>query len=250
MEVNMLPLKTDMSIYKKFEFENPAVGIKYSHEKPEGIELLDKQLALCEMVKEAYRRNKPFYFTKENENCVGRMVLGMQEESPSASTGQIGVEFGIYQDARANRNVYRHQWSLEKGVVKYVIYSPVDQLTFEPDLMIIMATVPQAEIIMRAMSYSTGEIWSSQMAGVGACSWFYAYPFLTGKVNYTVTGLTFGNKAKEILPAGWMLIAIPFQWIPTITRNLNEMEWVLPAYTDGREKFFEREMRVIKDVSK
>lgn len=246
----MQPLKTDMSIYKKFEFENPAVGIKYSYEKPEGIELLDKQLALCEMVKEAHQRNKPFYFTKENENCVGRLVLGMQEGGGSGATGQIGVEFGIFQDARANRNIYRNQWTLEKGVIQYVIYSPVDLLTYEPDLLLIMATVGHAEIIMRAMSYSTGEIWSSQLTGVGACSWLYAYPFLSGKVNYTITGMSFGMKAKEILPAGWMLISIPYQWIPTITRNLNEMEWVLPAYTDGREKFFEREMRVMKGFTK
>ena len=112
----MLPLKTDMSIYKKFEFENPAVGIKYTHEKPEGIEPLDKQLALCEMVREAHRRNKPFYFTKENENCVGRMVLGMQEGGSAPNPGQIGVEFGIFEDARANRNVYQHQWKYGPSV--------------------------------------------------------------------------------------------------------------------------------------
>lgn len=241
----MLPLKTDMSIYKKFEFEKPAVGIKYTHEKPEGIELLDKQLALCEMVKEAHQRNEPFYFTKENENCVGKMVLGMVAGGASAATGQIGVDFEIFQDARANRNIYRHQWNLEPGVIQYVIYSPVDQLTYEPDILFIFATVPQAEILLRAMSYSTGEVWSSQMTGVGACSWFYAYPVLTGKVNFTVTGLSFGMKAKEIFPPGWMMISIPYQWIPTITRNLNEMKWVLPAYTDGREKFFERERRVM-----
>jgi uncharacterized protein (DUF169 family) len=246
----MQALKTDMSIYKKFEFEHPVVGIKYTHEKPEGIEQLDKQLALCEMFTETHRRNSPFYFTRENENCVGRSVLGMQEGDSMPNTGQIGVDFGIFQDARANRNIYRHQWSLEKGVVKYVIYSPVDQLTYEPDLLLITATVPQAEIILRAMSYSTGEIWTTQLTGVGACSWVYAYPVLTGKVNYMVTGLTFGMKAKEIFPAGWMLIAIPYHWIPTITANLNEMEWVLPAYSDGREKFFEREMRVMKGVTK
>jgi hypothetical protein len=27
------------------------------------------------------------------------------------------------------------------------------------------------------------------------------------------------------------------------------MEWVLPAYTDGREKFFEREASVMKKIA-
>jgi hypothetical protein len=67
-------------------------------------------------------------------------------------------------------------------------------------------------------------------------------------VNYTVTGLAFGMKAKQVFPEGWMLISIPYQWIPTITRNLREMEWVLPSYTDGREKFLEREKRVFEEA--
>ena len=246
----MRPLQTDLSSFEKFEFENPAVGIMYSHEKPAGIELLDGKFALCEMVTEAHRRNEPFYFTKENEDCVGRMMLGMEEWGPSFGTGQIGVELGIFQDARANRNLYREQYMLEQGVIQYVAYSPVDLLTFEPDILLITAAIPQAEIILRAMSYSTGELWATKMTGVGACSWLYAYPYVTGKVNYSITGLSFGMKAKEIMPAGWILISIPYHWIPTIVQNLKEMEWVLPSYTDGREKFYEREMRVMKGVSK
>jgi len=47
-----------------------------------------------------------------------------------------------------------------------------------------------------------------------------------------------------------MLITIPYQWIPTITHNLHEMEWVLPSYTDGREKFLEREHKLFEEAQK
>jgi uncharacterized protein (DUF169 family) len=241
----MRPPQTDLSIYKKFNFEKPPVGFKYEFNKPEGIELLDKSLSLCEMIKEAQQRSTPFYFTKENENCAGKLVLGMVESPPGSATGQIGVDFEIFQDARANRSLYRYQLNLEPGIVKYVACSALDKLTFEPDLLVLMATVSQAEIVMRAMSYSTGEMWSSKLTSVGACTWVYAYPYLSGKVNFTITGLSFGMKAKEVFPEGWMLISIPYQWIPTITQNLNEMKWVLPSYTDGREKFMEREKRIM-----
>jgi uncharacterized protein (DUF169 family) len=244
------PLQADLLIFEKFEFEKPAVGIMYSHQKPEGLEQLDESFALFEMITVVHRTNKPFYVTKENENCIGRMVLGMQEGGSRANIGQIGVDFGIFQDARANRNIYRHQYKLEPGVTKYAAFSPLDQLAFEPDLLLITATIPQAEIILRAMSYSTGEIWSTQMTGVGGCGWLYAYPYITGNLNYTVTGLSFGMKAKEVMPPGWMLISIPYQKIPTIVQNLKEMEWILPSYTDGREKFLEREMRIMKGVLK
>jgi uncharacterized protein (DUF169 family) len=241
----MRPLQSDLSIYSKFNFENPPVGIKYLIDRPEGIEQLDKSLPLCEMLKEAHQRGTPFYFTKENENCVGKLVMGMLATSPTSGSGQIGVEFEIFQEARANRNLYQYQPKLPNGIANYVAYSPLDKLTFEPDLLLLMATVSQTEILMRAMSYSTGELWLSKLTGVGACSWFYAYPYLSGKVNYAITGLSFGMKAKEVFPEGWVLISIPYQWIPTITKSLNEMKWVLPAYTDGREKFLEREKRVM-----
>lgn len=73
----MRPLQTDLSIWKKFNFEKPPVGVKFLFEKPEGIELLDKKLALCEMLPEAHQRKTPFYFTKEQENCFGKAALGM-----------------------------------------------------------------------------------------------------------------------------------------------------------------------------
>ena len=64
-----------------------------------------------------------------------------------------------------------------------------------------------------------------------------------------ITGLTFGMKAKEVFPEGWILISIPYHWIPIITQNLQEMKWVLPSYTDGREKFLEREKRVFEEAA-
>jgi uncharacterized protein (DUF169 family) len=247
----MKPLKTDLSIYKKFNFQHSPVGVKYLYNRPEGIEQLDNSMPVCEMIKEAQQRGTPFYITKDNENCIGKSALGMLEQPApsSAGSGEIGVKLGIFQEARANRKLYQHQPKMPNGI-KYVVFSPLDKLSFEPDLLFLMATVSQAEIVMRAMSYSTGEIWSSNMSGVGACSWLFVYPYVSGKVNYVVTGMGFGMKARQVFPEGWMLIIIPYNWIPTITKSLEEMEWVLPSYTDGREKFMERDKRIKAELFK
>jgi hypothetical protein len=55
--------------------------------------------------------------------------------------------------------------------------------------------------------------------------------------------------AKRVFEEGWMLVSIPYNWIPTITRNLQEMEWVLPSYTDGRAEFLKREKRVFDEAA-
>jgi len=245
----MRPLQTDLSIYSKFNFEKPPVGVKFLLHKPEGIEQLDKSLAFCEMIKEAQQRGTPFYFTKENEDCVGKLPLGMEEMPPFAESGQIGPKFEIFQEPRANSRLYQYLPKFPKGTVNYVALSPLDKLTFEPDLLILMTTPSQAEIVLRAMSYSTGEIRETKTTGVLGCAWLYVYPYQSGKVNYMITGLTFGMKAKEVFPEGWILISIPYHWIPIITQNLQEMKWVLPSYTDGREKFLEREKRVFEEAA-
>jgi uncharacterized protein (DUF169 family) len=90
----------------------------------------------------------------------------------------------------------------------------------------------------------------STTTGVLGCAWVYLYPYRSGKVNYTVTGLAFGMKSKQVFEEGQILISIPYQWLPTITQNLNEIKWVLPSYTEGREKFLERERANLEELER
>jgi len=90
----MRPLQTDLSIYQKFDFERPPVGVKFLFFRPEGMEPLamDKNLSFCEMLVEAQKTANPFYFgTENNETCVGKILLGMQDMEPFAESGQIGA---------------------------------------------------------------------------------------------------------------------------------------------------------------
>ncbi len=246
----MIPLKTDFSIYKKLGLERPAVGMKYCFNQPEGIKQLDKSLALCEMVKEAQQRSAPFYFTKENEECAGKNALGMDETSAAAMAGQIGGGGRIFQDDRANSNliysVYANFPKVVPGTINYVACAQLYRLTYEPDLLVIVGTAEQAEIVMRATAYTTGELYRSVVSTVFACASLYVYPYQTGNVNYVVTGMTFGMRCKEVYPSGLVLIVIPYQWIPAVTQSLNAMTWVPEAFTVGRDKFVEYEKKVVE----
>ncbi len=246
----MRALSQDLSIYRELNLAKPPVGVKFSIPRPEGIQQIERSLPFCEMINEAQKRNEPFYFTKDNEDCVGKVALGMVEMEVAVEGGLIGPGFGIYQEPRANNALYRHVYTFNRGMVNYVTFATLDTLTFDPDLLILITTPGQAEIVMRAVSYSTGDPWESKLTHALGCSWIYIYPFQTGKVNYLITGMTFGAKAKQIFEEGQILIIIPYQKIPMVTQNLKEMEWVLPAYTDGREKFLEREAQVFAEAEK
>ena len=245
----MRPLQTDLSIYSKFNFERPPVGIKYFFDKPEGIERLDKQLGLCEMVKEAQRRGTPFYFSREEENCVGKMFLGMRGDQPHHSDGgMLGVKFDIFQEGQANLRLRTFVPEFQEGSVNYVALSVIDKLPFEPDLLFFVATPSQGEILLRAMTYSTGDMYESRATVVGQCASLYIYPLLSGKINYVATGLSYGMKGRKVFPEGLLMISIPRQWIPIITQNLKEMKWVLPGYEMGREEFIDWDAQITRET--
>jgi uncharacterized protein (DUF169 family) len=234
----MRPLQTDLSVFGKLDLEKPPVGVRFSMRKPEGIERLDKKLGLCEMLVEAQNRATPFYITGENETCFGKQALGMLTGSPSfARSGELGVRFEIFQDARANKKLSQYNPGMPPGTVSYVVFSTLDAINFEPDLLIIMAEARQAEIVLRAMTYSTGEIYESKTSTALSCAWLFVYPYLSGKVNYFVTGLGFGSIGRKAFEPGKVLISIPYNWIPTIAQNLEEMKWDLTAFTIGRDGF-------------
>jgi uncharacterized protein (DUF169 family) len=246
------PLQTDLSIFGKLGMEKPPVGVKFLFSKPDGIEQLDKGLALCEMLGEAHRREYPFYISKDNEICFGKQALGMTGDGgPSfAKSGELGVRFGIFQEARANKLLTRHHYSMESGSVNYVIFAPLDKITFEPDLLILMTNARQAEIVLRSMAYSTGEMFESKLTTALSCSWLLVYPYLTGKVNYFITGLAFGSISIDAFPPGWVLTSIPFQWLPTIAQNLKEMEWEPKAFKLGRDGFLQWEKEIMEDLAR
>jgi uncharacterized protein (DUF169 family) len=232
----------DLSIFKKFNFQKPPVGIKYLYNKPEGIEKLGKNMAFCEMFGEAQQRNSPFYITPENQSCRPGAYVWGGESLKVFESGAFGVAMKLFKEARADIRVHKQSSRLDKDLIKYVIFSQLNQISFDPDLFIIITdTARQSEIILRAMSYTSGEVWSSKMTPVMGCSWLMAYPYVTGEVNYVTTGFGSGMIAKKLFPEGHQIISIPYNWLPVITRNLQEMPWVPEAWaTEDLGAFIKR----------
>jgi hypothetical protein len=86
------------------------------------------------------------------------------------------------------------------------------------------------------MSYRTGKMWVSKYSPAIGCAWILTYPYLTGELNYAVTGLGHGMKRRKLFPEGRQFVAIPFDLLPFMLQTLQDMPWFLPAYKpDGLE---------------
>ena len=236
----------DYSIFDRFQFERKPVGVSYSLKKPEGIVRLDKNLALCELFKEAQTRES-FYVTEEEIQC-GEHVLGMKAFPPIMYSGQLGPRYSMFKTPAANRRIYDYTPILSPDSVKYVTFSPVDELSADPDILIITANVTQAEILLRASSYSNGKMWSSKGTTCLACAWIYASSYLSGEINFTVTGLGFSMKAREVLPDGLFLITVPTDLVPMMIENLEDMEWEPYWFNLGREGFIEANKKLVEEI--
>jgi len=235
------PLSTDLSILNKLELEKKPVGIKFLFNKPEGVRRLDKNLAFCLMPEEA-QNSGAFYVDETHFECAGPLCLGIANDDPFSVAGQIGAKFGldIFQEARANRRIYEVLPTLRKGTCNYVIFAPVNEIDFDPDVLLITGTARQAEIVLRSYTYSTGAMYVSKTTPVIGCAWTFVYPYISGELNYVVEGICFGHIAREVSTPGHVTVAIPFNLTKIIIDNLQKMTWVLPSYTDGRDGYNKR----------
>lgn len=221
----MKPSSLDYAILDKLDLTRKPVGVKFLPYRPEGIERIRKDLNFCQMFVEA-QTSPPFYVQKEDLHCVEPMILGMEPFDPVPLSGLVGEIDDLFEELRANQKIYYLIPRMLEGTVKYVVFSSVDQIAYDPDVLVITTdNTDQARTIMRASVYSTGEAWLSKGTPVLACSWMYLHPYLSGEVNYMVSGMSMGMQALKVLPQGLMVISLPWQKLPMILTNMQKMNW-------------------------
>jgi uncharacterized protein (DUF169 family) len=232
--------KNGLAVLDKFDFDAQPVGVKYLVKRPDMVDRLGENMALCEMLRRA-QEGKAFYVDAENHTCeAGLYVLGQADAPGPFIGGEFGAGLKIFEGPRSASRLYQYIPKIGRGVVNYVAFSPLNKLPFEPDVLILLANTNQTEILLRAMSYRTGQMWLSKFSPAIGCAWVFIYPYLTGELNYTITGLGHGMKRRKLFPEGLQLISIPFDLLSSLLQTLQDMPWVLPAYEPDGPEFVRR----------
>ncbi len=228
--------KDQTAILEKFDFDLPPVGVKFLAKLPDMIEPIEEKLAFCEMLKRA-QHGHAFFADADNHACeAGLYVLGQADAPEPFISGEFGAGLQIYEEPRSASRLYQHIPKIGKGVVHYVAFAPLEKLRFDPDVLILLADTRRTEILLRAMSYRTGRMWISKYTPAIGCAWIYIYPYLSGELNYTISGLGHGMKRRQLFPEGRQIISIPFDLLSSMLQTLQKMPWDLPAYKpDGME---------------
>ena len=227
----------DFEIFHDLKFDIQPVGIKYHSSMPERIQRSTQKMPLCEMLKTA-QGGEVFYTDAENHTCeAGPYVLGHKDAEEQFLNGEFGAGLQAFKDTRAAANVYQHIPTIEKGSVTCIAFAPLDKLLFEPDVMIFLADINQTWILMRALSYETGEMWLSHSSTVIGCSWIFVHPHLSKKANHIPSGLGFGMKRRKLFPENHHFVCIPLNKLPSVIRSLREMPWTPEAFKPGGNEY-------------
>ena len=225
----------EKSLITKLELKYPCVAIKLRFEKPDVPHYSGGKLAFCQYVKHTQDTKEHFYISADDDACYGKMALGMIDKPPVTASGQAGYDFGCYKTPTACQQLYQKLPILVPHTVNYVEFCPAETSDFDPDLLFFVADFPQSDIIMRATSFISGDLWESKSSPVISCSWMYAYPIISGKVNHITTGFYHGLKRRKAYPQGLRMISIPFQKLPEFFEALEEMDWTLIAFREDEE---------------
>jgi len=232
--------RAGLEVFERFNFDRPPVGVKFVSELPDSMDRLNDKMALCEMLKRA-QEGHAFYGDSDNHACgAGAYVLGLKDIQERYLNGEFGAALGIFDSPRAASRVYHYTPRIARGAVKYVLFAPLEKLKYEPDVFICLARPDQTEILLRALSYRTGQMWTSRYSPVIGCAWILVHPYLSGELNYSVTGLGHGMKRRKLFPQGYQLVAIPFDRLPSMILSLKEMPWTPPAYQPDGFDFVKR----------
>jgi uncharacterized protein (DUF169 family) len=232
--------KDELAILEKFGLEVEPVGVKYLTGIPTDIKQLDTKMTLCQMLRKA-QDGDSFYAGPENHTCdAGPYVLGQVEIKEQFINGEWGAGLGVFLDPRAASRLYHYIPKIAGKVVEYIALAPISKMTFDPDVLVIFARTGQTEIMLRAMAYKTGQMWSSKYSSAVGCAWMLVHPYLSGEINYGITGLGFGMKRRKLFTEGLQWLSIPFTVLPSFLQTLREMPWEPPPYKPDGLEYVER----------
>lgn len=186
-------LKTNKENAEVFENNvkllSKPVAIKFfdnEDEIPEDIELIDEKLRHCEMVKKASFGDK-FYSTLNEQTCQGGAgALGLRDMPPKVASGETYYKLGRFESLEVAKGTV-DKLSVVPDKHEGIIYAPLDDASFEPDVIVIISEPVAAMKIAQSLVYGDGDKVRPDFAGIQSlCGDAVANPIITGNVNITM----------------------------------------------------------------
>ena len=173
----------------KLGLDKSPVAIKFilrEEDIPEGIKKIDENIRHCEMVQKA-AHGETFYATNEEQMCKGgASALGLMETPEKIKTGEFYQSLGRFSSLGSAKRTMESIPKIDP-MMKAIIYAPLENAKFDPDVIVIISKPAQAMKLAQALVYTSGGRVEADFSGIQSiCADAVAGPFLRGTANITL----------------------------------------------------------------
>lgn len=173
----------------KLGLTKSPVAIKFvlrEEDIPEGIKKIDGNIRHCEMVQRA-AQGGIFYATSEEQMCKGgAAAIGLMEAPDAIKTGEFYQSLGRFKSLGSAKRTMEEIPKIDP-MMKAVIYAPLEDIKFDPDVIVIICKPAQAMKLSQAMIYTRGGRLEVSFSGIqSVCADAVAGPFTTNTPNITL----------------------------------------------------------------
>ncbi len=174
---------------ERLGLDKSPVAIKFilrEEDIPEGIEKIGENIRHCEMVQKA-SQGAMFYATNDEQMCKGgASAIGLMEAPEKIKTGEFYQSLGRFSSIGSAKRTLDEIPKIDP-MMKAVIYAPLEDIKFDPDVIVVICTPVQAMKLAQAMVYTRGGRVEASFSGIQSiCADAVAGPFTKNTANITL----------------------------------------------------------------
>jgi len=174
---------------ERLGLEKSPVAIKFilrEEDIPEGIEKIGANIRHCEMVQKA-AQGETFYATAEEQMCKGgASAIGLMETPEKIKTGEFYQSLGRFKSLGSAKRTMEEVPKIDP-MMKAIIYTPLEDIKYDPDVIVIICKPAQAMKLAQAMVYTRGGRVEASFSGIqSVCADAVAGPFTQNTANITL----------------------------------------------------------------
>jgi uncharacterized protein (DUF169 family) len=206
--------------------KNPPIAVALisdTAEIPPKVGRIDTSMRHCQMVDKVRREKKQFYALEDDQQCKGgAAVMGMLEMAHKLASGEVYYNLGRFENMESAKNTMEQVASLQPGSTKAVLYGSLDQVTFKPDVVLIIDTPEKIMQLSQALIHHSGGRVNASFAGIqSVCADCVVIPYKEGTVNASLG--CGGSRKFANIGEDEMIIGIPLKKLPELAEAAEKM---------------------------
>lgn len=166
------------------------------------------------------RRGNCLYMPPRSHACPdGSGILGLVEMSPKLKSGELYLLFKKLPTLEIAQKMIGSRPNFAAGSFAATLVAPLDQATFEPDVVIFTLWPEQAMWLCCAQTYSSGERQSFKTSGFNStCADLVIQPMKTGAMNISFG--CYGARASSEIDDFELYLSVPAPMLEPIVQSL------------------------------